>query len=437
MRPKFCLNFCCLLLTMMAAISGRAFASDTYVVVGPLYNCVGHYAWVTTINQALSEVKGAKHAVIDVCPGVYAEQLVITQNLTLIGVPDGSQDNPVIAPPITGAVANTVDLATGLPIASQILVQNTAGPVLISNLTVDGTGNGIGDCNTDLQGIRYENGSGTVNHVLAQNQIPGGSLSNCATGEAMVVQTSPGKVSKVEFEDSSILNYNQNGITGTGAGTTMTANENYVIGSGLVAGGAVQNGIELGYGASGKISLNTVSDNVNDGPPYAADILLIDAAENSGISVASNILGNSQLPLGLETDFADGPGAYGDGVSVTGNKIFGASTYDGIDVCTNGNTITNNLFANSVESGVHLDASCGATYGGGTLFTGNNNTLTNNTFLGGSCAGVLADSGTTGNTIGSENYYSLPLTIASSTSSCTLPARPARAKAQRRFNGVR
>ncbi|MGA2978820.1 MAG: hypothetical protein ABSD76_04455 [Terriglobales bacterium] len=431
MRSERRFKFSCLGLLVLIALSGRAFSSDTYVVVGPTYNCVGHYAWVPTINQALAAVKGAKKAVIAVCPGTYPEQVVITQqNLTLVGVADTySHDSAVIMPPATGSVTNTVDLDTGLNIAAQILVQNATG-ASISNITIDGTGNGIGDCNTDLPGILFQNASGTVNHVVVQNQIPGGSLSNCSTGESVYVQTSTGNVSTVTVENSLLQNYNKNGITGNDPGTTMTLSGNYIVGSGVVSGGAVQNGIQLGYGATGKISTNTVSDNNNDGPPYAADILLIDTAENGGISVSNNILSNSQLPLGLETDFANGPSEYGDGVTVTGNKVFGASIYDGIDVCTNGNKVTTNLILNSAESGVHLDASCGATYGGGTLFTGNNNTLTGNTMEGGSCAGILEDTGTSGNSIVSENYYAVPLTLTSSTSSCPIATGPAHTKAK-------
>ncbi len=432
MRLKSCLNFSCLALLVLLALSGWAFSEETNIVVGAT-NCLGNYPVVPTINQALLAVKGAKHAVIYVCPGIYSEQVVISQALTLKGYDANSEAAAVIVPPASGVVANTADLDTGLAIAAQVLVQNTTGPVTITNLTIDGTGNGIADCNTDLQGIRFENGSGTVNYVVTQNQIPGGIFGSCATGEGMVAQASSGN-SVVTFEDSSIVNYNKNGITVSDPNSKATITGNFVQGAGAAAL-AVQNGIQLGYGAKGSISVNNVNDNNNAGPPYAADILLIDAAENGGISVNSNILGNSQLPLGLETDFADA-GEYGDGVLVTSNKIYGASTYDGIDVCTNGNTVTNNFIANSVESGVHLDASCGTNYGGGTLFTGNSNTLSKNTILGGSCAGILQDTGTT-DSIGAENYYAVPFTVTSSTSSCTIPARLAQARSKAKFSPKR
>ncbi|MGD0509889.1 MAG: hypothetical protein ABSA27_18975, partial [Terriglobales bacterium] len=58
------------------------------------------------------------------------------------------------------------------------------------------------------------------------------------------------------------------------------------------------------------------------------------------------------------------------------------------------------------------------------------NTLTGNTMEGGSCAGILEDTGTSGNSIVSENYYAVPLTLTSSTSSCPIATGPAHTKAK-------
>ncbi|MFZ0798747.1 MAG: hypothetical protein WCA13_13380 [Terriglobales bacterium] len=437
MRSERCCKFSCLVLLVLIALSSRAFSSDTYVVVGPTYNCVGHYAWVKTINQALAAVKGATYAVIDVCPGTYTEQVVISQSLTLIGVKGGSQNAAVIVPPTTGVVANTVDVDTGNPIAAQILVQNTAGPVSITNLTVDGTGNQISGCSPDLHGILFQNASGTVDHVAVRNQIPAGVPSGCQIGEGIFVQTATGFTSTVTVETSSVHNYNKNGITGNDPGTKLTATGSYIQGAGVVpSGGAAQNGIQLGYGATGQISLNTVIDNIYGDPTVAAsaDILLYDTAESSGITVTSNVLGNSQLPIGLETDFAYGASEYGDGVTVTTNKIFGTSTYDAIDVCTNGNTVTKNTIYNSAQSGVHFDDSCSVYYSGPA--TGENNTATGNTILESACAGILDDwAGAGGNTYGTETYYTVPFPVANDATSCVLPgAGPAHPKTAYKFS---
>jgi hypothetical protein len=135
----------------------------------------------------------------------------------------------------------------------------------------------------------------------------------------------------VTVENSSVHNYNKNGITGNDLNTQLVIALNYV------------QGIQLGYGAAGTIKGNTVIDNIYGDPTVAAsaNILLYDTAENSGITVTNNRVGNSQIPIALITLGDDGANL-GDGVTVTDNHIFGTSTYDAIDVCTNGNTVTGN-----------------------------------------------------------------------------------------------
>jgi len=153
----------------------------------------------------------------------------------------------------------------------------------------------------------------------------------------------------------------------------------------------------------------------------AADILLFDAAENASIAVSGNTLGNSNYAVSLVTTTA---GTYGDGVSVTSNKIFGTSTFDAIDVCTNGNTITGNTIFNSYESGIHLDASCGS--------TGTGNAVTGNTILESACAGILDDPGT--GVVGATNvFYTVPFPVTNSTASCPFPSGPTRAKTASRL----
>jgi hypothetical protein len=359
---------------------------------------------------------------VRVCPGSYHEQIIIDAPLTLEGVQSASpaplQDAVVILPPSGGAVQNATDVciypnasycSNDFPIAAQILVENTTG-VTISNLTVDGTGNGLSSgCSVNLDGILFQNASGTVGHVAVRNQLLNGVLTGCQTGDGIYVESSSG-TSSVSVTASSVHNYNKNGITARYAGTTLTASGNYIQGQGLQAGLAAANGIELAFGAAGTITTNTVIDNVYQDPTSAtaADILLFDTEENVGIEVNSNILGNSQVPIGLYTDTA---GTYGDGVYVESNRIFGTGAYDAVDVCTNGNIVKSNTIFNSAESGVHLDASCGG---------GTGNTATNNIIVESGCAGVLEDSGASGTTTPNTDW-TVPFPVATSTSACTIP----------------
>jgi parallel beta-helix repeat protein len=414
MHPIRNLTFSCLALVVLVALSGQAFAGSS-VTVGL---CAGPGIHYLTIQSAVTAVPAG--GTVRVCPGTYPEQMSINKNLTLIGVSTGTSDAVVNVPP-TPMLNNTFDFDHPSDlIAAQVLV--TSGPVSISNLTVDGIGNGITGCAFDLQGIVFQNASGTVNHVAVRNQIPGGSLSGGCYGESIYVQTASGYFSTVTVENSSVHNYEKNGITGNDSGTTLNVTGSYVQGAGALGSGFdAQNGIQLGSGAVGTIRGNTVIDNSYTGGYYgAADILLYDVAENSGlVYVESNIVGNSQYPIGLETDT---PGTFGDGVYVTNNKIFGTVAWDGIDVCTNNNVVTGNTIFNSADSGVHLDATCGG--------TGINNTVTGNTMLESECAGILDDTnGSGGNTTSPDTYLTVPFPVANLTTSCVLPgAGPVRAK---------
>jgi parallel beta-helix repeat protein len=369
-----------------------------------------------TIQAAVNAVPPG--STIKICPGKYTEQVLINQKLTLLGISNGSQDAVVILPPAGGMVANGAVDPRG-QVAAQILVQNTAGPVLITNLTVDGKGNQYSG--GDLRGICYQDASGTVNHVAVRNEIPNDVPTGDQSGQGILVETISSLSANLTVENSSVHNYNKNGIVARYAGATLNAIGNYVQGSGPIDFIA-QNGIELAFnGATGSIKNNTVIDNFyTPNTSSATDILLYDAAESASIAVSGNTLGNSNYAVSLFTDAA---GTYGDGVSVTGNKIFGTSTFDAIDACTNGNIITGNTIFNSSESGIHLDASCGGTGTGGNV--------SGNTILESACAGILADSGT-GN-VGTNTFYTVPFTVTSSTASCTLPSSQARAKTAAKF----
>jgi hypothetical protein len=296
---------------ILAACFAVQAAQATTVAVG---TCRSDLVNFPTIQGAIdSSPAGTK---IDICPGTYQEQLLITKRLTLAGIGPATEDAVVIVPPAGGVVVNTSDPRGS--VAAQILVQGTTGPVTISNLTVDGTGNKYN--NDDLRGILYQDASGVVDHVAVRNEVPNDTASGIQSGQGIFVETSTGTAA-LTVENSSVHNYNKNGIVARYAGATLTAIGNYVQGAGAIDYIA-QNGIEIAFGgATGTIKNNTVIDNFYTlTTDSAADILLYDAKENGSILVSGNILGNSNVAISLFTDTA---GTYGDGVSITGNKIFG------------------------------------------------------------------------------------------------------------------
>jgi hypothetical protein len=359
---------------------------------------------------------GVNHATagstVDVCPGTYPEQVSINKRLTLQGIAVGTSNQAIVAAPAGGVVANTVSLTTGESIAAQIWTHDTTG-VTISNLTVDGAGNGISACSPDLVGVYYQDASGVVNHIVARNQTAGvtNPLNGCQWGLGVFVQsgisTITGKAgtSTVTVRNSSVHDFQKNGITGNEIGTTMNAILNQVRGQGPTTG-AAENGIQIADGAKGEAANNSVIDliyspcvSTSDCAATANGILLFDS---QGISVINNHVGNTQ----------GGVAIVGDGVSsadnqtISGNVLNGTLVFDGIDVCgSNGGTINNNIVAGSGQSAIHLDSTCtaiGGLAGGGASVSGNT--------LNEACAGIL--NGTAGNTIsGSNTFFNVANTI--------------------------
>jgi hypothetical protein len=108
-----------------------------------------------------------------VCPGVYPEQVTISQPLNLQGIADSNlNDQSVITIP-SGSLTSNVTSVFGEPVFAQLLVQTT-GTVNISSITVDGTG-GDQSCAVWLAGIFYASGSsGDINRVRTSNQFDTG-----------------------------------------------------------------------------------------------------------------------------------------------------------------------------------------------------------------------------------------------------------------------
>jgi Periplasmic copper-binding protein (NosD) len=391
-------------------------ASASSVIVG---NCNPGGVHFQTIQAAINAV--GPGFIIKICPGTYPEQLSINQQVTLQGIASGNQDGVVITSPSSGLVQNTISLATGNAIAAHVWIDGASG-VNMTNLIVDSSGNNINSCAPDLIGILYQNSSGTLNHVVTRNQWVGASESDtnfngCQTGLGIFVQSGTGGTSVLTVTNSSVHDYQKNGITGNETGTTLNVNSSQVVGQGPT-NGAAENGIQIGFGARGIVSGNSVIDDIwapdtsSDPGDAAAGILLFDAASGA-VTVKSNNVGNTQFGIALVTDKT----GLDDGETVASNKVFATRIFDAIDVCSNNNTIQTNAVSNSSESAIHLDASCGT--------TGNGNSVTGNTITDAN-VGLLKDTGVSGNTVTPNTYFTSIKTDPPGNVRTRLPYKPAR-----------
>ncbi len=355
---------------MLLLTTGPALAGTT-IVVG---NCPG--GTNETIQEAINAASPG--TLIKVCPGAYAEQLEINKNVSLEGIADNGA--AIIVPPNTGLAQNATSLSSGELIAAQIFVHD-ATAVHLKNLTVDGANNQISGCSLDPIGIFYQNASGTVTGVALRNQKLAPSDAGCQGGLGLYVQSGKSGQSVVTVTDSSVHDYQKNGITGNDPGTRLIARGNLVRGQGPT-NGAAENGIQIGFGATGLVEDNVVIDDIwapdtsSDTGDAAAGILVYDSAD---VKTVNNVVGNTQFGIVYVTDTSF-PGLSADGGTIASNTVLGTSIFDGIDICSNHNSVTHNVVYDSDESGIHLDSSCGT--------TGNDNHVLRNT-INEACAAIL------------------------------------------------
>ncbi|MGA2978819.1 MAG: NosD domain-containing protein [Terriglobales bacterium] len=401
---SFTLSFSLLALVVLVALSGQAFATTTDTVG----LCAGPGTHYTTIQAA---VNAPGITTVEVCPGTYAEQVTITKNLTLKGIANGTADAAVVVVPAGGLVTNGVTDIFGNPVAAQIFVQNAA--VTISHITVDGTNNGLSGCSTDPIGIYYQNASGTITDSAVRNVLMDPADQGCQVGLAINVESNTGTPA-VTISNNSVRNYDKNGITASGPGAgspgpNVTVTGNTVIGLGATSVTA-QNGIQIGFDATGSVSTNYVADDIYTGPTYGSSGILIYAS--SGVTVTSNTVDSTQLGIVPATDPTYGNA---NGTIIRLNHVGGTQTYDAIDLCSDGNTASSNVIYGSAESAVHVDDECPPS-------TGSHTTVSSNT-INEACAGILIGPSSASNTIGTNTFMNVTnTTLAGDT--CTPLAGP-------------
>jgi parallel beta-helix repeat protein len=375
-----------LLLLVLALGAQPLVATTYYVTLQPTLPCTSNTKGISMffrIQDAVNQVPAG--STINICPGTYAEQVVISQPLTLRGVSYNSSGNSsqvVIAMP--GTALTTTSSVTQGTIAAQ--VQVAAAAVNITGITVDGTASST-DCPTVAQfGIFYSSGSsGTVSEVEIRNQ-------NCnGEGTGILAENAAGPRQTVTIENNNIHDYTffgimanneyspptltasikNNGLAGPfgiffSSTTAATVSDNSFtgVGQGVYAGspsGSVTNnflnmtgttpgGQGIGVGAAAVISDNTVNA-LNNG----AGVTGIEVSAPGIIS--GNTVNNATYGITLDDSAA--------GAKVTSNRIFNSSA-DGIDVQIGGATIDGNIIGKSGSAGIELNCN-GGLNGGGTV----------------------------------------------------------------------
>ena len=330
-------------------------------------------AQYTTIQAAVNAAQPGD--VIRVCAGTYPEQVTITTSLTL------RADNGVVVDPST--TQTVTDVAGTEAIAFVFAVQGAN--VDIDGFIVDGSNNGLTECSPRLVGILYQNASGHVRHNAVRHMNLGSSsiVNGCQSGNGIEVETASGSSSSVTVNENSIWDYQKNGITGNEAGTEVTADGNTVTGIGPTTG-AAQNGIQIGFGAGGTLTNNTIADNVwsscTSPTACTANATGILIFESNGVIVRNNSLATNQVGIYVG----------GDNSRVAMNTISNSVTLIGVALVGNSNAVVRNTLSHADQAGVYIQ--------------GNSNRVTMNEIIDAS-VGILTVSGSTGSMINDNTFF--------------------------------
>jgi len=287
----------------MISVAGPAHATARYVGT-----CVKAPHIYPTISAAVAA--SAPNDRINVCPGTYSEQVVISIPLFLAGMEaftaTGVLDRAVITLP-PNPVANAMSLFNGETFVPQILVQNVnpAGSfgVVITNLTVDGSANPAGEplfcqgvgLSPGLVGIFYDaTGNapgtvGTIGDVTTRNQ----QTQNVGCGYGIWVENDGPINQSVTIQNNSVHDFDLGGITAvTGPpnaapALTATIRGNFVHATAACAECSP-------YGIEAEAIDGTIESNIVTGGAYG----IINAL--STISITNNTVAGSGIGIWLQ-----------------------------------------------------------------------------------------------------------------------------------------
>jgi hypothetical protein len=235
---------------------------------------------------------------IRICPGTYAEQVVVTKNN--LAIRGAGQGLTVLRP-----TALPVDPRSpgGAPRKAILLVNGATG-VTIANLTIDGGAADEGFTNfTDCSrvgftlGLYYRNGSGTVDATHATNIR---SAERCSAG--IFAESGGEGATNLKVKGSTVDAYGMNGVVCNGQRTACTVTGNTLRGRGRVDD-QVQLGLVIRFGAAAAISGNVIRDHhftpTGDDASIAVGLLFLFATPEANPQVlrATNTFIDNELDI--------------------------------------------------------------------------------------------------------------------------------------------
>ena len=240
-------------------------------------------AW-KTITHAVSSVSATEHDTINVAAGTYDEQVVIDKSLTL----QGAGITTIIQPTTVTQTFNRKKVGTTESEPTNAIVVatvNVGAPnsVTIKDLKIDSsqvTNWGSGNKNVS---ILYQGAAGTIDNITFTGGASVGDVGDCIYASAFEETVA------VEIKNCDMgTSFYKNGITCNYAGLTANIHNNTVTGAGSIDT-VCQNGIQIGFGATGSMAANTVSNIAYTGTDYVAAGILLSGIQQASPSRATRL----------------------------------------------------------------------------------------------------------------------------------------------------
>lgn len=217
---------------------------------------------------------------VSIAQGAFEEQIVIDKAITLVGHGAG---NTIIQSPVT----LTEFFSTSKDNYPVVYVHDTEG-VTIRDLTVDGMGRG--NANYRFVGVGFWNAGGSIIDcdIINIQDTPFSGVQHCIGIYTYNDTSGPYTLDVVRTD---LVDYQKNGMALSGEGLTVNVVDCTTTGKGPTDVTA-QNGIQIGYGATGVVDGCTVTGHVWTGDTWTASGMLLDTS--SSIVVRDSVVNNNQ-----------------------------------------------------------------------------------------------------------------------------------------------
>ena len=178
----------------------------------------------------------------------YVEQVVVTKTLRLVGE-SGAAVTFIQAPATIPAASN--------PDSTIVKIAGAGIDVEVTGFTI--TGPGPSGCGSIGAGLFVRDGANANIHDNVIRDIRDNPISGCQNGVAILVgRAALSTAGAATIKNNTIVGYQKNGVTVSGAGSSALVENNTVTGAGAVTFIA-QNGVQVGSGATATIKGNTIS----------------------------------------------------------------------------------------------------------------------------------------------------------------------------------